>query len=239
MLDSLRDRVVLIGGATGGLGSAVTREFAKTEARLALTSTSSEELDELAEELDLPEERVLVSTVDATDPESVDRLISTVVKRFDGLHVLLNTIGGWGGGKTVAETPVDEWEWMLTLNLRSAFLLSQAVLPHMLDAGWGRIMHTGSKSAVKPRTKEVGYVIAKMGVVRLTEVIAAEVKGKGVTANVVLPSIIDTPANRRMMSSADYSKWVPPEHIAATMRFLCSDAAASINGDQIPIYGAL
>ena len=239
MSDSLHARVVLIGGATGGLGSAVTREFAKTEARLALTSTSAEELDELAEELDLPEERVLISAVDATDPESVDRLISTIVKRFDGLHVLLNTIGGWGGGKTVAETPVDEWEWMLTLNLRSAFLLSQAVLPHMLDAGWGRIVHTGSKSAVKPRTKEVGYVIAKMGVVRLTEIIAAEVKGEGVTANVVLPSIIDTPANRRMMSSADYSKWVPPEVIAATMRFLCSDAAAAINGSQIPIYGAL
>lgn len=239
MSDSLHDRVVLIGGATGGLGSAITREFAKTEARLALTSTSPEELDELVEELDLPEERVLISAVDATDPESVDRLISTIVKRFDGLHVLLNTIGGWGGGKSVAETPVDEWEWMLTLNLRSAFLLSRAVLPHMLDASWGRIVHTGSKSAVKPRAKEVGYVIAKMGVVRLTEIIATEVKGEGVTANVVLPSIIDTPANRRMMSSADYSKWVPPEVIAGTMRFLCSDAAAAINGSQIPIYGAL
>lgn len=239
MSDLLRDRVILIGGATGGLGSAVAREFAKTEARLALTSTSSEELDELAQELDLPNKRILVSTVDATDPESVDRLISTIVERFDGLHILLNTIGGWGGGKTVAETPVDQWEWMLTLNLRSAFLLSQAVLPHMLEAGWGRIVHTSSKTAVKPRTKEVGYAVAKMGVVRLTEVIAAEVKGSGVTANVVLPSIIDTPANRRMMSSADYSKWVPPVHIAATMRFLCSDAAASINGDQVPIYGAL
>jgi len=239
MSDLLRDRVVLVGGATGTLGSAVAREFAKTEAHLALTSTSPEELDELAEELNLPDERIMVSTVDATDPESVEQLISTIVDRFDGLHVLLNTIGGWGGGKTVAETPVDRWEWMLTLNLRSAFLLSQAVLPHMLDAGWGRIVHTGSKTAVKPRTKEVGYAVAKMGVVRLTEVIAAEVRGSGVTANVILPSIIDTPANRRMMSSADYSKWVPPEHIAATMRFLCSDAAASITGDQVPIYGAL
>jgi NAD(P)-dependent dehydrogenase (short-subunit alcohol dehydrogenase family) len=239
MSDLLRDRVVLIGGATGGLGAAVSREFAKTEARLALTSTSPEELDELAEELNLPYERILLSTVDATDPEDVDRLITSIVERFDGLHVMLNTIGGWGGGKTVAETPLDQWEWMLTLNLRSAFLLSRAVLPHMLDASWGRIVNTGSKTAVKPRTKEAGYAVAKMGVVRLTEIIAAEVKGSGVTANVVLPSIIDTPANRGMMSSADYSKWVPPEHIAATMRFLCSDAAASINGDQIPIYGAV
>jgi NAD(P)-dependent dehydrogenase (short-subunit alcohol dehydrogenase family) len=239
MSDLLRNRVVLIGGATGALGSAVTREFAKTEAHLALTSTSAEELDELADELDLLDERVFVSTVDATDPESVDRLVSGIVERFGALHVLLNTVGGWGGGKTVAETPMDQWEWMLTLNLRSAFFLSRAVLPHMLNAGWGRIVHTSSKTAVKVRSKEVGLAVAKMGVVTLTEVIAEEIKGSGVTANVVLPSIIDTPANRQTMSNLDTSKWVPPEHIAATMRFLCSDVAASINGDRIPIYGGL
>lgn len=239
MSDSLRNRVVLIGGATGGLGSAVAREFAKTGARLALTSTSAEALDGLAGELNLPDERVFVSTVDATDPESVEDLVLSIVERFDDLHVLLNTIGGWGGGKTVSETPVDQWEWMLTLNLRSAFLLSRAVLPHTLESGWGRIVHTSSKTAVEPRSKEVGYAVAKMGVITLTEVIAAEVKGSGVTANAILPSIIDTPANRRMMSSADTSKWVPPEHIAAAMRFLCSDGAASINGDRISIYGAV
>lgn len=239
MSDLLRDRVVLIGGATGALGSAVARKFARTDAYLALTGTSADTLDELTDELDLPEERVFAATVDATDPDSVDQLISSVVERFDGLHVLLNTVGGWGGGKTVAETPADEWEWMLTLNLRSAFLLSRAVLPHMLESGWGRIVHTSSKTAVEPRSKQVGYAVAKMGVITLTEVIAAEVKGSGVTANVVVPSIIDTSANRRMMSSADPSKWVPPEHIATTMRFLCSDAAGSINGDRIPIYGSV
>jgi NAD(P)-dependent dehydrogenase (short-subunit alcohol dehydrogenase family) len=126
---------------------------------------------------------------------------------------------------------------MLTLNLRSAFLMSRAVLPPMLEAGWGRIVHTASKTAIQPRAKQVGYAVAKMGVITLTETIAAEVKGTGVTANVVLPSIIDTPDNRRMMSSADPSRWVPPENIGRTMRFLCSDAAASINGDRIPISG--
>jgi NAD(P)-dependent dehydrogenase (short-subunit alcohol dehydrogenase family) len=235
--EQLRGKVVLIGGASGALGSGVARVFADTEAHLALTSTSEEELEELAEELGLPDERLFVETVDATDPESVERLVSDVVDHFGGLHVFLNTIGGWGGGKTVADTPVDRWEWMLTLNLRSAFLLSRAVLPYMLDAGWGRIVHTASKTAVTPRPKQAGYAVSKAGVVALTEVIAAEVKGSGVTANVLLPSIIDTPANRRMMSSADTSKWVPPEHIGAAMRFLCSDAAASINGDRIPIYG--
>jgi NAD(P)-dependent dehydrogenase (short-subunit alcohol dehydrogenase family) len=235
----LRDRVVLIGGATGGLGSAVAQEFAQTEARLALVSTSEEALEDLAHQLGLPDERVLTATVDATDPESVQQLVAGVVDHFGGLHILLNTVGGWGGGKTVGDTPVDQWEWMLTLNLRSAFLISRVVLPHMLEAGWGRIVHTASKTAVAPRPKQAGYAVAKMGVITLTEVIAAEVKGTGVTANVVLPSIIDTPANRRMMSSADTSKWVPPRHIGATMRFLCTDAAASVNGARIPIYAAV
>ena len=196
-------------------------------------------MEELAEELALPDERLLLSTVDATDPDSVNDLVSDVVEQFGGLHILLNTIGGWGGGKTVAQTPVKDWEWMLTLNLRSAFLMSRAVLPYMLEAGWGRIVHTASKTAATPRPKQAGYAVSKAGVITLTEVIAAEVKGMGVTANVLLPSIIDTPANRKMMSSADPSRWVPPAHIAKTMRFLCSEAAGSINGDRIPIYGAV
>jgi NAD(P)-dependent dehydrogenase (short-subunit alcohol dehydrogenase family) len=239
MSGELNGRVVLIGGATGGLGSGIAHVFAETEAHLALTSTSEEALEELAEELGLPDERVFLATVDATDPDSIGELVSGVVEQFGQLHILLNTVGGWGGGKTVSETSVRQWEWMLTLNLRSAFLLSRAVLPHMLDAGWGRIVHTASKTAVAPRPKQAGYAVSKAGVIALTEVIAAEVKGSGVTANVVLPSIIDTPANRRMMSGADASKWVPPEHIAQMMRFLCSDAAASINGDCIPIYGGV
>lgn len=239
MSADLSERVVLIGGATGNLGSSVARVFAESEASLVLSSTSQEELEELGGQLGVPEDRLLVSTVDATDPESVGDLVARVVDRFGGLHVLLNTIGGWGGGKTVHETPVDDWEWMLRLNLRSAFLMSRAVLPRMLEGGWGRIVHTASKTAVQPRPKEVGYAVAKMGVITLTETIAAEVKGTGVTANVVLPSVIDTPPNRKMMSSADPSRWVPPQHIGETMRFLCTEAGSSINGDRIPVYGAV
>lgn len=237
MVNDLSHRVVLIGGATGALGSAVTRVFTETGARLALTSTSSEALEELADEVGLAEERVLLSAVDATDVKSVDQLVADVMERFGSLDILLNTIGGWGGGKTVAETSVEAWEWMLTLNLRTAFLLSRAVLPLMLEAGWGRIVHTSSKGAVEPRVKQAGYGIAKMGLITLTETIAAEVKGQGVTANVILPSIIDTPANREMMSGSDSSRWVPPGYIAETMRFLCTDAAASINGERLHVYG--
>jgi NAD(P)-dependent dehydrogenase (short-subunit alcohol dehydrogenase family) len=239
MSDMLHDRVVLISGATGALGSAVAREFAQTQARLALTGRSEQRLEQLLVETGLPAERVFTAVADVTQTDGVKDLIEGVVTRFGRVDALLNTVGGWSGGKPVGETPVGEWDRMLALNLRVAFLLSRAVLPSMLEAGWGRIVHVSSKAAVAPRAKQAAYTVSKAGLIALIEVIAAEVKGTGVTANVILPSIIDTPANRASMPRADPRKWVPPEHIAATMRFLCSDAAASINGVRVPIYGAV
>jgi len=238
MADELDGRVVLICGATGALGSAVVRQFAQTEARLALTSRSEDTLAQLVDDFGLSAQALTVAA-DVTQAEEVDELVDAVAAHFGRLDALLNTVGGWSGGKPVGETPVEQWERMLTLNLHSAFLLSRAVLPGMLGAGWGRIVHVSSKTAVAPRAKQAAYAASKMGLIALTEVIGAEVKGSGVTANVVLPSIIDTPANRNMMSKADPGRWVPAEMIAKTMRFLCSDGAASINGARIPIYGAV
>jgi NAD(P)-dependent dehydrogenase (short-subunit alcohol dehydrogenase family) len=239
MSDTLQGRVVLITGATGALGSVVTREFAKTRARLALTGRSGQKLERLIGKIGLPAERVFTVAADMAEADGVDGLVEAVVARFGRIDVLLNTAGGWSGGKHVGDTSVEEWDHMLALNLRSAFLLSRAVLPSMLETGWGRIIHVSSKTAVAPRAKQAAYAVSKMGLITLTEVIAAEIKGSGVTANVILPTIIDTPANREAMPKADPSKWVPPEHIAATMRFLCSDAAASTNGARISIYGAV
>jgi NAD(P)-dependent dehydrogenase (short-subunit alcohol dehydrogenase family) len=239
MSDILADKAVLITGATGVVGRAVVREFAQTQARLALTARSAQKLERLAAEVGLPTERVFVVTADVTQADEVKGLVDGVVARFARIDVLLNVAGGWSGGKPVQEISDKEWEGALALNLRSAFLLSRAVLPMMLQAGWGRIVHISSKAAVEPRARQAAYGVAKMGLIALTESIAAEVKGTGVTANVILPSIIDTPTNRESMPKGDPVRWVPPERIAATMRFLCSDAAASINGARIPIYGAV
>ena len=239
MSDMLHTRAILITGATGALGSAVTRDFAQTHARLVLTARSEQKLEQLAAETGLPAERLLTVAADVTLADSVGSLVEAGLTRFGRIDALLNAAGGWRGGKPVGETGVEEWERTLALNLHSAFLLSRAVLPPMLEAGWGRIVHVSSKTAVAPRAKQAAYAVSKMGLITLTEVIAAEVKGSGVTANVILPSIIDTPANRASMPKADPRKWVPPERIAATMRFLCSDAAASINGARISIYGAV
>ena len=235
----LHNRVVLISGATGALGSAVARSFAQTQARLALTGRSAQKLQQLVAEISVPAERVFTAPADVTQSDGVKDLVEGVVAHFGQVDVLLNVAGGWSGGKPVGETTVEEWDRMLALNLRSAFLLSRAVVPLMLEVGWGRIVHVSSKTAVAPRAKRAAYAVSKMGLITLTEVIAAEVKGAGVTANVILPSVIDTAANRAAMPKADPRKWVPPERIAATMRFLCTDAAASINGARIPIYGAV
>jgi NAD(P)-dependent dehydrogenase (short-subunit alcohol dehydrogenase family) len=244
--ESLHDRVVLITGATGGLGTAVAHEFAPTGARLVLTSPSEQALHRLVKELELPGGCALSPVADLTRSGEVDDLVETILDRFGRLEVLLNCVGGWAGGQPVARSAEDSrkddglqvWERMLALNLNSAFYLSRAVLPPMLDAGWGRIVHIASRTALQPRPKVAGYAVSKMGVITLTEVIAAEVKGTSITANVLLPSTIDTPHNRRMMPKADPGGWVPPEHVAATMRFLCSEAASSINGARIAVYGA-
>jgi NAD(P)-dependent dehydrogenase (short-subunit alcohol dehydrogenase family) len=235
----LQGKVILITGATGALGSAVTRAFAQTQARLALTGRSGEKLEQLTGEIDLPTERLLTAPADITQTDDVSELVETIVARFGQVDVLLNVAGGWSGGKPVGETAVEDWDHMVALNLQSAFLLSRAVLPGMIEAGWGRIVHISSKTAVTPRAKQAAYAVSKMGLITLTEVIAAEAKGSGVTANVILPSIIDTPANREFMPKADPAKWVAPEHIAATLRFLCSEDASSINGARIPVYGAV
>jgi NAD(P)-dependent dehydrogenase (short-subunit alcohol dehydrogenase family) len=239
MYDALRDRVVLVTGATGALGSAVVREFAQTQAHLALTGRSGQKLEQVAGETHRSLEDVFLMAADVTQPQDNEDLVAAILKRFGRVDILLNTVGGWGGGQPVGETSVEAWDRMLALNLRSAFLLSRAVQPHMLEAGWGRIIHVSSKTAVEPRAKQVGYAVAKMGVITLTEVLAAEIKGTGVTANVILPSVIDTPANRAAIRRADPSRWVPPERIASAMHFLCSDAAASINGARIRMYGAV
>jgi NAD(P)-dependent dehydrogenase (short-subunit alcohol dehydrogenase family) len=239
MDEQLSNKVALVTGATGALGRAVTQVFAAQGVRLALAGRSMDKLTALVEEIGLPEECAFAVTGDLTQEEDVNAIVGAIAARFGTVDVLLNIAGGWSGGKPVHETPVEAWDWALNLNLRSAFLISRAVLPYMLDQGWGRVIHVGSKTAVAPKAKQAGYAVSKMGLITLTEVIAAEVKGTGVTANVVLPSIIDTPANRRMMSKADPGRWVPPEHIAQTMAFLCTEEAASINGDRVPIYGAV
>ncbi len=162
--------------------------------------------------------------------------MTAIATRWGGVDVLLNLAGGWAGGKRLADLSEEDWETMLDMNLRSAFLINRAVLPYMARRGWGRIINVASRAAVEPGPRQAAYNVAKAGVLALTASIAAEYRRQGVAANVILPSIIDTPANRIAMPEADFSRWVKPEALAALMLYLASDAAGALNGASIPLY---
>jgi NAD(P)-dependent dehydrogenase (short-subunit alcohol dehydrogenase family) len=238
-MTQLQGKVVLITGATGGLGRAVVRKAAETDARLALTVRRLDALQELAGQLKLADERTLLHAADLAIPEEAQALVDAVVARWGGVDILLNVAGGWSGGKRLADTSDQEWQSALNRNLTTTFLINRAVLPSMLKRGWGRIVNVGSKAAEQPRPRQAAYNVAKAGVVALTQSIAAEYRRQGITANVLLPSIIDTAENREQMPDGDFSRWVKPDELAATMLFLCSDEAASINGASIRVYGGV
>ena len=151
--------------------------------------------------------------------------------------MLLHLVGGFAGGQPVWETRDDTWQRMLDLNLNTAFYMVRAVLPHMVAAGRGRIVAVGSRTGVEPAANFGAYGVSKAALTALIRTIAAEVRQTGVTANLVLPSVIDTDANRAASPTADFSRWVRPESIAALLLWLASDAAADVNGAAIPIYG--
>ena len=165
---------------------------------------------------------------DFTDQTQVRNLVDEVIRTSGRLDALINLIGGFATGRVV-ETDVSVWQRMLTTNLTSAFLLSQAVLPSMLQRGQGRIVHVAARAALEPFSGAAAYIVSKAGLIGLIRTLSLELAGSGVTVNAVLPSTIDTPANRRAMPTADPSKWARPDSIAQTLMFLASDAASQIN----------
>ena len=153
------------------------------------------------------------------------------------LRAVVNLVGGYAGGAPIAATPVEEFEAMLTANLRPTYLVTAAGLPHLVEAGGGAVVCVSSRAAVAPFAGAAGYVTAKAAVLAFAGAVAVEYRKDGVRCNTVLPSVIDTPANRRAQPDADYSRWVPPEEIARVIVFLASDASAPTSGAQIPVYG--
>ncbi len=213
-------RVVLITGAGGGLGTVVTQAFLEAGASVAAVSRSGTEI-----------------SADLTRPGEAARAVAAVRARFGRLDVLLHLAGGFEGGTPVAQTDDGVWNRMFDLNLNAAFYCARAVLPSMIEAGYGRVVAIGSKTAVDPVATLAAYGASKAALVALVRTIALEVKRSGVTANVVLPSVIDTPANRVAEPGADFSRWVRPESIARLLLWLASEAAADVNGAVVPIYG--
>lgn len=233
------DQVVLITGAAGALGRVVAHQFAAQGARLALTDYNADLLAESCGDLQEKYGALLLGGVDVTAEQSVREMVDQVVTQWGRIDVLINIAGGWGGGKPVHETPIKEWDRLMNLNARSVFLVSGAVLPHMIRQNRGKIVSISARPALQGGANSAAYSAAKSAVIRLTESMAAEVKDYAINVNCVLPSIIDTPANREAMPNADFGKWVAPEALADVLLFLASDAARAVHGAAIPVFGRL
>jgi NAD(P)-dependent dehydrogenase (short-subunit alcohol dehydrogenase family) len=231
------DRVVMVAGAAGNLGQAVARAFHAARAKLVLLDRHQDHLPGLFPELASSSEHLLLGSVDATDPVSVEQAVKTTLERFGRIDVLANTVGGYRAGTPVHETPLETWDFMLDLNARTAFVLSRAVVPAMRERGYGKIVHVAARAALAGPAKAAAYSISKSAVVRLVESMAAELRNDGINVNCVMPGTIDTPQNRQAMPTADHGRWVPPEAIADVILFLASDAAWPVNGAAVPVYG--
>lgn len=230
------DQVAIVTGAAGNLGEAVARAFHAAGARLVLVNRGMERLEATFADV-ADSERCLFAAIDLTDAGAVEGMVYESVKHFGRVDILANVAGGYKGGAPVHETPLETWDYMLNLNARTTFLASRAVIPHMLQQGRGKIVSVAARAGLQGRAKMAAYTVSKSAVIRLTESMAAELKGKGINVNCILPGTIDTPQNRRDMPKADFSKWVPPEEMANVILFLASDAARAVHGAAVPVFG--
>jgi len=226
----MKDKVVLITGAKGGLGSFVTQRFLTAGATVVGTSRS------ISNE-DFPGPNFVPLSVDFTKSATVREAVETLVSRFGKLDVLVHVLGGFAGGKTVAETDDATWEQMRDLNLTSAFYVLRAAIPQLRKSGNGRIIAIGSLTAVEPHAGLGAYVTFKSALATLVRTVALENKDAGLTANLILPGTMDTPANRKAMPAADPSKWVQPGAVADLALLLAEDRAAQVTGAVVPIDG--
>lgn len=220
-------RVAVVTGASGALGSVIASKLSEAGYQVAGIYNHRRP--------DLP--GIHTEQADVTSEADIQAAISHVSERFGRIDALVNVAGGFAGGTSVADTDEAVWDHMMNLNLKSAFLCIKAVLPTMLAANFGRIVNISSRSAVEPSANYSAYSVSKMGVLTLTTTLAAEMKGHDVTVNAVLPSIIDTAANRDAMPKADFSKWVKPEALAAVIADILSERWGIVSGAVIPVYG--
>jgi NAD(P)-dependent dehydrogenase (short-subunit alcohol dehydrogenase family) len=227
----MKGKVVLVTGANGGLGVHVTTAFLNAGATVVGTSRAIQQTDS-------GQPNFTGIPADISSLTSARNLVAQVVHSFGRLDVLAHTVGGFAGGQALADTDDATWNRMLDMNLHSTFHILRATLPMLKKGRSARIIAIGSRAAVDPGPNVAAYSASKAAMVSLIRTVALENKDAGLTANVILPGTIDTPANRAAMPKADYTQWVQPSNIASLMVWLASDAAQDVNGAVIPVYGA-
>lgn len=231
------DTVALVAGGTGGLDRAVSLAFLAEDSVVVVTYRRPEEFAVLKAAAGARGARLEGHEVDVTDEAAVRQLVEGVVSRHGRLDSLVNAVGGYAGGKRLWEHDAKMLDRMLDANLRPGYALSRAAVPAMLAQGHGAIVNVAGRAALDHAAGIGEYAASKAAALALMDSLAADLKGTGVRVNSVLPSVIDTEANRKAMPKADFAKWTKPEDIARVILFLCSDAATVIRGAAIPVYG--
>ena len=226
----MKNKVVLVTGANGGLGTHVTEAFLRAGARVIGTARKIQASDFAAGEF-------IAIPGDLSNESGARAIVKQSIDKSGRLDIVVHTVGGFAGGTSVGETEEATLDRMLDLNLKSLFYILRAALPELLKTGDGRVIGVGSRAALEPGAGVGAYSACKAAMVSLMKTVAQEHKVSGLRANVVLPGTIDTPANRKAMANADFSKWVRPQAIADLILWLAGDAGREVNGAAIPIYG--
>ena len=229
-------RIAIVTGGAGALGQSVVLRFLKDGATVAVPWLVPEEWASLQGRVDKGQlGRLHGARVDVvTDQGALAAFVADVLARYKGLDVLVNTVGGFAGGD-LASTSLAEWRRMIDLNLTSAVIACRAVLPAMRAARRGRIVNVSSRAVVPPAGGFIAYTVGKSAVIALTQALAQEERPHGIAVNAVLPSTMDTPANRHAMPDADRSGWVSTEAVADVIAYLASDGRAAVSGACVPV----
>jgi NAD(P)-dependent dehydrogenase (short-subunit alcohol dehydrogenase family) len=229
----MKGKQVLLTGGTGGLGLGVTPAILARGAEVTIPYREEKSIESLKKKLSAADtSRLRFVRADLSQESTIEQLVNDLGK----VDILIHLVGGFSMG-AVHELDYTDWQKSLALNLNTTFLVCKHCLKTMRRHGYGRIVTVGSRGAVQPAAQLAAYSAAKAGVVALTKAIAEETKDLDITANTVLPSVIDTPANREAMGSEEAAKWVKPESLAQVICFLASEAAKDVSGTAIPVYG--
>ena len=229
------DKVVLLAGGTGALGQAISLAFLSELGKVVVTYRQAEEFAALQKSAAAHSARLEGQQVDATEESAVRQLVEVMSTRYGRIDVVVNAVGAYAGGVALWQTDLQTFDRMLALNLRSGYVLARQAVPLMLKQGSGALVSIASRAALDHAAGAAAYAASKAAAVAMIDSLAADLSGTGVRANSVLPSIIDTAANRKAMSGADFSKWPKPEEIARVVLFLCSSDAKLINGAALPV----
>src|ERR1700693_3077551 len=238
-MELLEGRVAILTGASAALGRAAVEYFLIAGAKVAVPYIVAAEVPLLQQRLGnrFPSSQILMRKCDVGVEEQISKLVDEVLHGFGKLDILVNLVGGFWGGKPIAETTLAEWQSMFDLNLKPTFLCWRAGVPIMQRNKWGRIVSVASRSGLQGAGDYAAYAVAKGEHATFTASLAQEVLDDGVMVNAIAPSTIDTEANRVAMPKAKHQNWVKPADIARTIAYLCSDDCRVTSGAVVPVYG--